>query len=205
MAVRHYTSSLHDRDGLMNLAFEGIGSMPMAVIERCREERRWALRGMPCTELCVRLQAKGVLTLWFIMPGRCSTEVAAAVRERQAMHNRQELRNTISSKQRTASSDGELAVGECTFAQHQGPRTTTSAHTRMCCVLYARSGRAAAGGHAPQRAHRGAWEARQRPEPAGGQQPKEGLCHPGGKRQGAVCQGTGADQGATTAAQGLNF
>jgi hypothetical protein len=42
MAVRHYTSNLHDRDGLMNMAFEGIGSMPMAVIERCREERRWA-------------------------------------------------------------------------------------------------------------------------------------------------------------------
>jgi hypothetical protein len=35
----------------------------------------------------------------------CSAEVAAAVRERQAMHNRQELRNTISTKQRTASSE----------------------------------------------------------------------------------------------------
>lgn len=48
MAVRQYTSNLHDRDGLMNVAFEGIGSMPMAVIERCREERRWALCGL-CT------------------------------------------------------------------------------------------------------------------------------------------------------------
>lgn len=40
MAVRHYTSNLHDRDSLMAMAFEGIGSMPMAVIERCRNERR---------------------------------------------------------------------------------------------------------------------------------------------------------------------
>jgi hypothetical protein len=40
MAVRQYTSTLHDRDNLMHVAFEGIGSMPMAVIERCRHERR---------------------------------------------------------------------------------------------------------------------------------------------------------------------
>jgi hypothetical protein len=40
MAVRQYTSNLHDRDKLMSVAFEGIGSMPMAVIERCRHERR---------------------------------------------------------------------------------------------------------------------------------------------------------------------
>lgn len=40
MAVRQYTSNLHDRDKLMTVAFEGIGSMPMAVIERCRHERR---------------------------------------------------------------------------------------------------------------------------------------------------------------------
>lgn len=40
MAVRQYTSNLHDRDNLMNVAFEGIGGMPMAVIERCRNERR---------------------------------------------------------------------------------------------------------------------------------------------------------------------
>lgn len=40
MAVRQYTSSLHDRDHLMQVAFEGIGSLPMAVIERCRLEHR---------------------------------------------------------------------------------------------------------------------------------------------------------------------
>jgi hypothetical protein len=40
MVVRQYTSSCHDRDALMRMAFEGIGSMPMAVIERCRLERR---------------------------------------------------------------------------------------------------------------------------------------------------------------------
>jgi hypothetical protein len=40
MAVRQYTSNLHDRDNLMHVAFEGIGGMPMAVIERCRNERR---------------------------------------------------------------------------------------------------------------------------------------------------------------------
>lgn len=40
MAVRQYTSNLHDRDNLMHVAFERIGSMPMAVIERCRHERR---------------------------------------------------------------------------------------------------------------------------------------------------------------------
>lgn len=120
MAVRHYTSSLHDRDSLMNVAFEGIGSMPMAVIERCRQERRWALRGL-CTELSERQCAvvgERRAHAWFVLPGYCSAEVAAAVRERQAMHNRQELRNTISSKQRAASSDGELAVGE-TCARNQ--------------------------------------------------------------------------------------
>ena len=40
MAVRQYTSNLHDRDKLMSVAIEGIGSMPMAAIERCRHERR---------------------------------------------------------------------------------------------------------------------------------------------------------------------
>jgi len=40
MAVRQYTSTLHDREQLMQVAFDGIGSMPMAVIERCRHERR---------------------------------------------------------------------------------------------------------------------------------------------------------------------
>jgi hypothetical protein len=40
MAVRHATSNMHDRDDLMHVAFDGIGSMPMAVIERCRHERR---------------------------------------------------------------------------------------------------------------------------------------------------------------------
>jgi hypothetical protein len=34
-----------------------------------------------------------------------SAEVAAAVRDRQAMHNRQELRSTISAKQRSASQE----------------------------------------------------------------------------------------------------
>jgi hypothetical protein len=44
LAVRHYTSQCHDRDALMRMAFEGIGSLPLAVIERCRHERRWVGR-----------------------------------------------------------------------------------------------------------------------------------------------------------------
>jgi hypothetical protein len=49
----------------------------------------------------------------------CSAEVAAAVRGRQAMHNRQELHNTISNKQRTAS-------GEPQGEQHTQPNDCCS-------------------------------------------------------------------------------
>lgn len=40
----------------------------------------------------------------------CSAEVAAAVRDRQAVHNRQELRNTISSRQRSTSTEQQGAL-----------------------------------------------------------------------------------------------
>ncbi|KAF8072845.1 Tbc1d2 [Scenedesmus sp. PABB004] len=63
MAVRGAAAGCHDRDGLMEGAFSGIGSLPMAVIERHREAR--------------------------------SAEVAAAVRERQALRNRQALRGAL--------------------------------------------------------------------------------------------------------------
>lgn len=69
MAVRQHASSMHDRDRLMEIAFEGIGSLPMATIERYREER--------------------------------SAEVAAAVQERQAVRNRQQLKDTLSAKQKS--------------------------------------------------------------------------------------------------------
>lgn len=39
MAVRQHASTMHDRDTLMETAFEGVGSLPMAVIERYREQR----------------------------------------------------------------------------------------------------------------------------------------------------------------------
>eukprot|EP00878_Enallax_costatus_P042034 GHUV01048989.1.p1 GENE.GHUV01048989.1~~GHUV01048989.1.p1 ORF type:complete len:216 (+),score=108.10 GHUV01048989.1:1654-2301(+) len=70
MAVRQHASTMHDRDGLMETAFEGVGSLPMAAIERYREQR--------------------------------TAEVQAAVRERQAMRNRQQLQHTLSAKQKTA-------------------------------------------------------------------------------------------------------
>lgn len=43
MAVRQHASTMHDRDRLMETAFEGIGGLPMAAIERYREQRRCVL------------------------------------------------------------------------------------------------------------------------------------------------------------------
>ena len=36
MAIRGAAAGAHDRDRLMDAAFEGVGSLPMAVIERYR-------------------------------------------------------------------------------------------------------------------------------------------------------------------------
>jgi hypothetical protein len=39
MLVRQGAAQLHDRDKLMDTAFEGVGSLPMAVIDKYREQR----------------------------------------------------------------------------------------------------------------------------------------------------------------------
>eukprot|EP00879_Flechtneria_rotunda_P013690 GHRR01014300.1.p1 GENE.GHRR01014300.1~~GHRR01014300.1.p1 ORF type:complete len:277 (+),score=140.82 GHRR01014300.1:249-1079(+) len=39
MAVRQHATTMHDRDRLMHTAFEGVGSLPMATIERYRDQR----------------------------------------------------------------------------------------------------------------------------------------------------------------------
>jgi hypothetical protein len=40
ITVRQHASSMHDRDRLMETAFDGVGGLPMAAIERYREQRR---------------------------------------------------------------------------------------------------------------------------------------------------------------------
>ncbi|WIA29030.1 hypothetical protein OEZ86_011544 [Tetradesmus obliquus] len=80
MAVRQHASTMHDRDRLMETAFEGIGGLPMAAIERYREQR--------------------------------SAEVEAAVRERQVVRNRHQLRDTLSSKQKGASEEEAEGIDE---------------------------------------------------------------------------------------------
>jgi hypothetical protein len=52
MAVRQHASSMHDRDRLMETAFDGIGSLPMAAIERYREQRRCVSAAALCC--CIR-------------------------------------------------------------------------------------------------------------------------------------------------------
>lgn len=61
MAVRQHASTMHDRDGLMEVAFEGVGSLPMAVIERYREQRRYCSSRWTCTML---LRICGHLGTW---------------------------------------------------------------------------------------------------------------------------------------------
>lgn len=39
MHVREFTGRVHNRDLLMNMAFDGIGSLPMATIDKFREMR----------------------------------------------------------------------------------------------------------------------------------------------------------------------
>lgn len=107
------------------------------------------------------------------MPIGSSAEVAAAVRDRQAMHNRQELRSTISAKQRSASQEppGEQCAAQfnCAVQLYQwysnilecdgltadtviSPAASTScdmvsAHSYMC-ILCAVQTAAHAGTHA---------------------------------------------------------
>lgn len=38
MLVRQGAAAMHDRDRLLDVAFEGVGSLPMAVIDRYRQE-----------------------------------------------------------------------------------------------------------------------------------------------------------------------
>lgn len=68
MTVRQAAAQMHDRDRLLDVAFDGIGSLSMGVIDRYREQR--------------------------------AREVEAAIKDRQALKRRQDLKETLTAAQK---------------------------------------------------------------------------------------------------------